>query len=147
MGRSLFRESSGTPTRDHFNHTGQGLHLPHRVARELDPSHEEALPVILQHGVPATRLAIRVRFEDEYAVRGHHHMIDIQVFAYEVVEHAGAVRSQVLQELSHNPLAIPPQPQPFNGALEVEVLVEREATCITPGLSPQHGHVTNGRGV
>jgi hypothetical protein len=34
-------------------------------------------PLILQHGVPAAGLAVRLRFEDENAVRGDYHMVDI----------------------------------------------------------------------
>ena len=71
---------------------GQGLRLPHRVASELDSPHQEALPIVLQHGVSLPRLAIRLRFEDENPVRGHDHMVDVQALTDQVVEDTRPVR-------------------------------------------------------
>jgi len=53
-------------------------------------------------------LAPRFRFEDEDPVRRDHHVIDVQALTDQVVKDPRPVRPEVLQELPHNPLAIPP---------------------------------------
>jgi hypothetical protein len=86
--------------------------LPDGVASELNPIRQKAFPIELQHGIPAARLTVRLRFKDEYPVGGYHDMVDIQAVTHEVVEHTGAIRPQVLQELPHTPLAQRVTPRP-----------------------------------